>query len=293
MPCWRSDQPRKAVAPLVLLAAFTVIAAQDCTYPSGLGRDPFPGVPRPITSLCEWRKLVPEPHDMINGAKPPGIPAAVNSSVLQETVVDNVTFINWWIPGRAPGYRTPIHFHPRPQVVCVVSGHIMTIIDGLGNMTHGPGDCYLMPQLRKMVNIALGPEATYTDFDTFRVPYGEPEWVVVEPSALDMQGGQFARAWWNGASLTEECWPPTPPALPQHPPPVSPPSLGAPTWLGMALAIFTSLIVGTASGIIAGIAWSKRHAGGQAQGGMQTERSALVSHATGGSPVRLSAHKQT
>ena len=155
----------------------------------GLGWNPFPdGKRRP---LAEWRKLVPEPYDEINGRKPPGIPMAVNSTVNSWYSIRNVSFINWWIPGRPPGSRTLIHFHPRPQMVCLVSGHIRTMIDGFPDQDHGPGDCFLMPQNRKMVNLALGPEPTYTDFDTFRVPIEKPLWVVVEPDQLHLQDKQF------------------------------------------------------------------------------------------------------
>ena len=42
-------------------------------------------------------------------------------------------------------------------------------------------------------------ESGYTDFDMFRVPKDEPEWVVVEPDHLDLQGSQFVRD--NGCTI--------------------------------------------------------------------------------------------
>lgn len=172
---------------------------------SGLGFTPWASGSKPF-SLAEWRALVPEPHDQINGRVPPGIPIPTNSTRLSAQLVNDVCFVNWWIPGRPRGYRTPIHVHPRPQTVCVVSGAVMTIADGMPDELHTAGECYLMPAMTKMVNLAVGNGSDgmgYTDFDTFRVPLGEPEWVVVEPGPiLAAQDLQFVRDWQNSSSCT-------------------------------------------------------------------------------------------
>lgn len=169
--------------------------------PTGLGFDPAPMYPnKSEMTLAEWRALIPEPHDKINGEVPPGIPVATNSTLLDLHKVEKGTcFVSWWIPGRLVGYRTPIHFHPRPQEVCVVSGALLTMIEGREPQEHRAGECFMMPQMTKMLNLAIGTNVTqkeevgYTDFDIFRVPDGEPEWVVIEPNHLDIQGEQFVR----------------------------------------------------------------------------------------------------
>lgn len=61
----------------------------------------------------------------------------------------------------------------------------------------------MMPKMTKMMNLAIGTNETkevesgYTDFDPFRVPIHEPEWVVVEADHLDLYIGcsVCARKW--------------------------------------------------------------------------------------------------
>jgi hypothetical protein len=47
-----------------------------------------------------------------------------------------------------------------------------------------------MPALTKMVNYNIG-NVSYTDHDIFRVPAGETDWVVLEPSHLTLQWDEF------------------------------------------------------------------------------------------------------
>jgi len=168
--------------------------------------------------LSDWRKLVPGDHHLINGKVPPGIPIGTNSTILDIEVILGTCFVTWNIPGRFVGFRTPIHVHPRPQEVCVRTGAVLTMIDGRDDTINGAGECFLMPQsacrrlprrtircrrlirrMTKMANLAIGGNDTvegdvgYTDFDVFRVPRYEPEWVVIEPDHLDLQGAQFVR----------------------------------------------------------------------------------------------------
>lgn len=167
---------------------------------SGLGFDPAPSFPdKSEMTLQDWRSLVPGPHHMINGRVPPGIPVGTNSTILDLEKIDGTCFVTWHIPGRPVGYRTPIHVHPRPQEVCVTRGAVLTMIEGREDTVNSAGECFLMPQMTKMANLAIGTNETedqatgYEDFDVFRVPIWEPEWVVIEPDHLDLQGAQFVR----------------------------------------------------------------------------------------------------
>ena len=122
-----------AAVAAVFIALYAVQVSQPVTppVPTALGFDPAPMYPdKSQMTLENWRSLIPEPHDQINGKIPPGIPIATNTSLLDLKRVGDTCFVTWWIPGRLVGYRTPIHVHPRPQEVCVASGAVKTMIEG-------------------------------------------------------------------------------------------------------------------------------------------------------------------
>lgn len=140
--------------------------------------------------VANIRASIPLPHDTINGKVPPGIPNGARSDIVSSEWHEGELFVVYLISGRQPGYRTPIHVHPRPQTVCLLSGTVLNIMEGHNDTMYSAGDCYVMPALTKMVNYNIG-NVSYTDHDIFRVPAGETDWVVIEPDHLDMQYDEF------------------------------------------------------------------------------------------------------
>lgn len=136
------------------------------------------------------RASIPLPHDTINGKLPPGIPSGARSDIVSSEWHERELFVVYAISGRQPGYRTPIHVHPRPQTVCLLEGTVLNIVEGRNDTMYSAGDCYVMPALTKMVNYNIG-NVSYKDHDIFRVPAGETDWVVIEPGSLDLQGDEF------------------------------------------------------------------------------------------------------
>jgi len=138
------------------------------------------------------RARIPLPHDTINGKVPPGIPSGALSDIVSSEWHEGQLFLVYAISGRQPGYRTPIHVHPRPQTVCITEGMVLNIVEGRKDTVYVAGDCYVMPALTKMVNYNIG-NVSYKDHDIFRIPAGETDWVVIEPGHLDLQSAEFNR----------------------------------------------------------------------------------------------------
>jgi len=152
--------------------------------------DPDPA-PTDAAGSHPWMRPVasPPPADvtLINGAVPPGSPAALSRSVTVLDVVDlgmrYLVFRDW----REPGTRTPIHLHPYGGSTCVLSGQMTLYREGADPQVADSGECYWMPAGVPVAGVNSGTE-TALMVEQFAVPPGQPFWYIIEPGQEHIAG---------------------------------------------------------------------------------------------------------
>jgi len=141
--------------------------------------------------------------DKVNGVTPPMEPseAAFDTTFFNHPIgkpaqagLPYIGKMRWAFntASRDAGKRVPIHVHPFAGMSCITTHNDFdeTIVtaEGEEDMILPSGRCYTMPPLTK-----LGPYnyGGYTVLDTFVYDACYPIWVIIEPSATDVQDKQF------------------------------------------------------------------------------------------------------
>lgn len=128
---------------------------------------------------AEEATATPAAVTAINGQTLPGTPTRMVEEVTLVDVTEDgrTTFIRRGV--RAPGTRSPIHFHPNGGSTCVEQGEMTLYLEGAEPLTAGPGDCYWMPAGRPMSGYNSG-DVDAVFLDIFSMPEGSSYFDAVE-----------------------------------------------------------------------------------------------------------------
>ncbi len=133
--------------------------------------------------------LATEDGGLINGAVPPGEILAANSTIVSLDYENGLYFATWKIT-RPPGFRTPVHIHPRPLWMCLAAGCVRDDLEGYEPREFCAPDCWWSPSNTKMSSLTIG-NVTKEEYDMFildELPNGDhiPDWLITEPGYADI-----------------------------------------------------------------------------------------------------------
>ena len=166
---------------LVTSLAATVIVSAVLAACGGAAGD------SPPASTDPMKMVIPTNVTKINGEVPIGVMSKSMSEVLlvdaqdgigNETTVEKTT--------RKRGTRSVIHIHPWGGTTCVLEGEMTLYMDGSDPERAPAGTCYYMPPNHVMTALSSGTVDAVM-LDSFKVPVGNPVWIVVEKGAESVQ----------------------------------------------------------------------------------------------------------